>query len=151
MKFLGRLDRLFDHIIGLDTFLSNGKFRQPTLKDIIDNLRSYTVIASIWVATKFLWKDSNALSGYAAILLLLIIYFLTVLVAAQSAFIIFISTGGWISALIPPRLAVKIRRSIRKNEKQMKIILFILMFPILFSTWALASGLLNVLTKADLL
>lgn len=150
-QFLKRADRLFDYVIGLDGLLNNKKFRPATLKDIVDNLRYYTVLGFLWVGAKALMSEKSAIASYAAVVLFLVIFVLLFLVAAQTALIILMATAGWMSMLLPPRVAVRARARLRKDDWYMKIALLGLMFPVLFSAWLVATGLIAALTRSGAL
>ena len=150
-KFLKRADRLFDYVVGVDGFFDNKKFRPATVKDIFENLRYYTVLGFIWVGLKALWRDGNSLTLYAAIVLSVVMAVLLLLVAAQTALLVIMSTAGWVSMLLPPRVAVRARARLRKDDWVMKSALLALMFPVLVSVWMVATGLIAALTRAGVL
>lgn len=150
-KFLKRADRLFDYVVGVDGFFVNRKFKPATVKDIFENLRYYTVLGFIWVGVKALWNDSSSIATYAAFVLSVVMAVLLLLVAAQTALVILMSTAGWVAMLLPPRVAVRARARLRKDDWSMKIALLALMFPVLLSAWMVATGLIGALTRTGVL
>lgn len=150
-KFLKRADRLFDYVVGLDALLINKKFRPANLKDIIDNLRSYTVLGFLWIGAKALIREQGTATSYAAFVFFLVIFVLLFLVAAQTSLIILMSVVGWGTMLLPPRVAVRARMHLRKDIWYMKMALLVLMFPVLFSAWMVAAGLIDALARSGVL
>ncbi|WP_155500144.1 hypothetical protein [Comamonas testosteroni] len=150
-KFLSRADRLFDYVVGVDGFFVNKKIKPATVKDIFDNLRYYTVLGFLWVGIKALWKDDSNIAFYAALVLSIVTAGLLLLVAAQTALVILMSTAGWVTMLLPPRVAVRARARLRKDDWSVKAALLALMCPVLISAWLVATGLIGALSRTGVL
>lgn len=152
LKLLKRLDRLTDTMVDADALLSaKGGLRPVQIKAIFDNLRYYAALGFMWVGVKLLWGHDEWHAAFSAAALAAVTIALGILVALQTAYIFLTLTFVTTSALLPPRVAVRLRRGVRTDDWKIKTAAVLLACVIAGAMIVIASALLEALSRTGFL
>lgn len=151
-KFIKRLDRWVDMMIDAKSLFPGPHRVVPiTLKMVFENLRYYTVLAFMWIGVRLLRQDVGWPADFGAPILMWITVGLGLLTAWQTTWIAFSATFTSISMLLPPRLAVRVRRRIRTQDAWMFGVALTTAMLIFGCAVALGGSILSTLSRSNLL
>ncbi|RYF06718.1 MAG: hypothetical protein EOO31_09025 [Comamonadaceae bacterium] len=122
-----------------------------TLRLVFDNLRYYTVLAFMWVGVKLLRQDTGWPAELGAPVLASLTIGLGLLTAWQTMWIAFSAVFTTASMLLPPRLAVRLRRRLRDRDALLLGFAFIVGILVYCTVLVLGASILGTLSRSNLL